>query len=470
LEAVTAGHIRKLLINIPPRCGKSTLVSIMWPCWELISRPSGKWLYASHAESLSIRDNRRGRQLIDSAWYQSHWGHVFQFCGDQNAKQRVETDKGGQRIALGIGGAATGEGGDRLVVDDPHNIENVESELVRTAVLDWYDTVWSTRANDPRTSSYVCIMQRSHQQDLSGHLLAQGGWQHLKIPMEYEPAEHVTGIGWRDPRREEGELLWPERFDAAWAAEKKTHPYVWAGQYQQRPSPAGGGLFRREWWQFYRELPLMERYVISMDPSFRKSVTSDPTCIQAWGLRGPDRYLVAQILRRMTFTEALAALRSVADGYPGNTMKLVEGKANGDSIVDTLKGGVPGLVVFEPHGTKEERAASISPLVEAGNVYLPLPDLHPWVRSFIQECSDFPNGYHDDQVDAMSQCLIKTSREPAQRITRDQLDACVTDKIEPLFNGNRQPWRPVDPWQGIDPVLRHHMLGKGLKRQKEQTK
>lgn len=452
LEAVSRGQIRRLLINIPPRCGKSTLVSVLWPAWEWIERPEGKWLCASHAESLSIRDNRRSRQLIESAWYQANWGDRFQFLSDQNAKQRIENDRGGQRIALGVAGAATGEGGDRLLIDDPHNIESIESELVRTAVLDWYDTVWSTRANDPKTSAFVTIMQRSHQQDLSGHLLAQGNWEHLKIPMEYEPTEHVTSIGWHDPRTVEGESMWPERFDAEWCAEKKLLPYVWAGQFQQRPSPAGGGLFKSSWWRFWRELPVMERYVISVDPSFRKGANNDPVAIGVWGLRGPDRYMVSQTLRRMSFSESIAALKAICRDYPG-AMVLIEGKANGDAIIDSLAEQIGGVVAFEPKGSKEERAASVSPLVEAGNVYLPLPELHPWVRTFIQECSDFPNGYHDDQVDQMTQCLIKTSREPAKWIKKEWLDACAVAG-EPI-----KPEPQPEEWR--DRVMEWHTRVKG---------
>jgi predicted phage terminase large subunit-like protein len=409
LEAISIGQIARLLINVPPRCAKSILVSIMWPAWEMIKRPSGKWLFASHAESLAVRDNVRWRRLIESAWYQENWPQV-EFAGDQNAKQRMETTAGGQRIALGVQGAATGEGGDRLVIDDPHNIESIESETVRTAVLDWYDTVWSTRANDPATTGHVCIMQRSHQQDLSGHLLADGGWEHLKIPMEHEITGHVTAIGWRDPRTVEGELMWPARFGEEFVAEKKRRPYVWAGQYQQRPSPAGGGLFKKEWWRFWRELPEMERHIISVDPSFRKKAKNDPVAIQVWGVCKADRYLITQLLKRMNFPETIAALQSITRDYPENSMKLIEGKANGDAIIDSLSQQIPGVVAFEPKGSKEERAASISPLVESGHVYLPSPDLHPWVIAFMAECADFPNGYHDDQVDAMSQFLIKTSR------------------------------------------------------------
>src|SRR5579864_4054381 len=221
LEAVSAGRIRSLLINVPPRHMKSLLVSVFWPAWEWIRWPERRWLFASYAESLAIRDNLRSRRLIQSAWYQGNWGDRFQFAGDQNEKHKVETDRGGHRIAVGTGGSATGEGGDRLVIDDPHNIGEIESTLVRKGALDWFDTVWSTRANDPKTTARVIIMQRSHSDDLSGHVLEQGGYEHLSIPAEYEGDSRKTAVGWSDPRREEGELLWPERFGPAEIAEAK---------------------------------------------------------------------------------------------------------------------------------------------------------------------------------------------------------------------------------------------------------
>src|ERR1035441_6876383 len=141
LDAITRGQIRNLLITIPPRHTKSTIVSVMWPCWEWIDHPERRWLFASYAESLATRDNVRSRRLILSPWYQDNWGDRFQFADDQNQKQKTENDHGGHRIAVGTGGSATGEGGDRLVIDDPHNISEIESAVVRKSTLDWFDQV-----------------------------------------------------------------------------------------------------------------------------------------------------------------------------------------------------------------------------------------------------------------------------------------------------------------------------------------
>ena len=212
LEAITSGQIRNLLITVPPRHMKSLAVSVFWPSWEWIRWPGRRWLFARYAATLSIRDSLQCRRLIQSLWYQRGWGDRFLLTGDQNEKRRFENDRGGSRIASSVGGSNTGEGGDRVVVDDPHNVNEAESAPVRQAVINWWDTVMSTRLNDPKTGAKVIVMQRVHQRDLGGHVLEQGGYEHLCLPAEYEGNRRKTVIGWSDPRQQIGELLWPERF------------------------------------------------------------------------------------------------------------------------------------------------------------------------------------------------------------------------------------------------------------------
>jgi hypothetical protein len=188
---------------------KSLLVSVLWPAWEWINHPALRWSFASYGGQLSIRDSVKCRRLIESPLYQAFWGDRYSLTSDQNTKGRFDNDKSGYRIATSVAGAATGEGGDRIICDDPNNVNEVESDGVRKGANDWYDVVMSTRVNDPKTTGKVVVMQRCHERDLSGHLLEQGGWEHLRLPAEYEGSKHVTGIGWSDPRKEHGELLWP---------------------------------------------------------------------------------------------------------------------------------------------------------------------------------------------------------------------------------------------------------------------
>lgn len=201
LQAVSRGHIRNLLINMPPRHMKSLAVAVFWPAWEWIRWPERRWLFSSYALSLSIRDSVKCRRLIQSSWYRFRWGHRFQLTGDQNAKERFENNRTGYRLATSVGGAATGEGGHRVICDDPHNVNEAESDTVRQGVIDWWDQVMSTRLDDLRTGAKVIVMQRVHERDLSGHVLAQGGYEHLCLPAEFEGRRRRTSIGWCDPTR-----------------------------------------------------------------------------------------------------------------------------------------------------------------------------------------------------------------------------------------------------------------------------
>jgi hypothetical protein len=222
LQAVVDGDIRRLIINIPPRMGKSSITSVALPAWTWAqsqrsptSGPGVQFLHASYANQLSLRDSVKCRRLIESPWYQSHWGERFKLNSDQNTKSRFSNDKGGERLITSIGAAVTGEGGSIIVVDDPNAANEAFSEASVQATIDWWDGTMSTRLNDPKTGAYIIIQQRLAEDDLTGHVLSKdvGEWTHLCLPMRYEPERSfVSTIGWQDPRTEPGELLWPERF------------------------------------------------------------------------------------------------------------------------------------------------------------------------------------------------------------------------------------------------------------------
>jgi len=444
LEAVSRGQIRNLLINVPPRHMKSLLVSVFWPAWEWILFPERRWLYSSYAAQLSIRDSVKCRRLIESPWYQKHFGNIFALTSDQNTKGRFDNNRSGYRLSTSVGGAATGEGGDRIVCDDPHNVQEAESDAIRKATVDWWDVVISTRVNDPKTTAKVVVMQRCHQQDLSGHLLEQGGWEHLCLPAEYEGGSRcVTSIGWSDPRTAHGELLWPERFGPQEIENLKLSlgSYAAAGQLQQRPSPAGGGLIKRHWFKYWQprganlpavpvtlpdgtvtaitavELPYrVDEQIQSWDCAFKDLETSDYVVGQTWARLGSAFILADQVRARMDCPTTVRAIRALSVKWPGMLAKLIEDKANGSAVIQMLARELPGLLPVNPSGGKIARAAAVSPLIEAGNVYLPHPDYVPWVRDFIEECAAFPYGAHDDQVDAMTQALLRWHLVPAQQV------------------------------------------------------
>jgi len=433
LEAVTRGDIRNLLINVPPRHMKSLLVSVLWPAWEWILHPERRWLFSSYGAHLSMRDSVNCRRLIESPWYRARWGHVFSLTEDQNAKMRFDNNRSGYRLSTSVGGSVTGEGGDRIVCDDPHKVDEVASDTLRKAAIDWWDIAMSTRVNDPKTSAMVVVMQRCHQQDLSGHLLEKGNWEHLCLPAEYEGPGRVTVIGFSDPRTEPGELLWPERFGPKEIAELKINlgSYAAAGQLQQRPSPAAGGIIKRPWFKFWQppganlppiivrfpdgtersivaaEIGKVEEQAQSWDCSFKDLVTSDYVVGQVWGRLGAAFLLLDQVRERMDCPATVRAVRELSRKWPSCSAKLIEDKANGSAVIQMLSREIPGILPVNPSGGKIARASGVSPLIEAGNVFLPHPHMFPWVDGFIEECAAFPNGAHDDQVDAMTQLLLR---------------------------------------------------------------
>jgi predicted phage terminase large subunit-like protein len=277
------------------------------------------------------------------------------------------------------------------------------------------------------------IQQRLNEMDLTGDLLTKGGYELLCLPAEFEPDRRCsTSIGWTDPRQESGELLWPEKVTREYLEELKITlgSYLYAGQYQQRPSPAGGGLFKRHRFQFWRPshmnlppiqvkmpngdvisidaVPLpaeFDQVIQSWDMSFKDNANCDYVVGQVWGAFRADRFLLDQRRDRMDMPSTKEAVKDLTSLYPRAATKLVEAKANGPAVVQELRHDVSGLVEVNPEGGKVARAHAVSAQVESGNVYLPHPAIAPWVQAFIEEVVSFPNGRNDDQVDAMTQAL-----------------------------------------------------------------
>jgi predicted phage terminase large subunit-like protein len=446
LQAVTEGRISHLIINVPPGHAKSLLTCVFWPAWVWINHPETRWLFSTYREPLAIRDSLRCRRLIESEWYQHQWGDRFQLRDDQNQKQRFENDRTGYRIVVPMS-AGTGERGDYVVVDDPHSVDQAASDAERTTAVEWFNGSMSTRLNDPSKGHKIVIQQRLHEADLTGDLLIRGGYEHLCLPAEFEPDRRcTTSIGWTDPRSVAGELLWPQRIDQAMLDTFKATlgSYRYAGQFQQRPAPTGGGVLKAHWWRYWQprganmppvlvklpdgsierrnaaELPSrFDQQLQSWDMAFKGKQTSDYVVGQVQAAHGADRYVLDQIRERLDLPGTLLAVRRLSAQWPDAILKLVEDKANGPAVIQCLSHEIGGLVEVNPAGGKMSRAAAASPQLESGNWYLPHPMLKPWVEGFIAECAGFPNGANDDQVDAWSQgagrlldsCSISVQKE-----------------------------------------------------------
>lgn len=348
--------------------------------------------------------------------------------------------------------------------DDPHNVKHAESEAIRTATIQWWDQVMSTRTNDPKKSAKVIIMQRSHDSDLAGHLMRSGLYETLLLPAEYEPARRcVTSIGFEDPRKEEGELLHPDRFGEEQIKILKIElgAYGTAAQLQQRPTPKEGGIIKNTWWRYYEKLPdKFDEILQSWDCAFKDLRSSDYVAGQLWGRVGADCYLLHQLRGQYSFTKTqsqVVALSDIAmDTYkaPRSHAKLVEDKANGTAVIDSLKSAVPGLIAVNPEGGKVARLAAVSPMIESGNVYLPRPENCPWVTDYLLEFEYFPYGTHDDQVDATSQALLRLMRHrkrsgmaPIVSTTRSaSFPSMSAAQVNPVTGTTQNRYAPV--WSG----------------------
>jgi len=426
LEAVSRGQLRRLIINIPPRHMKSLSCSVAWPAWTWIQKamagtlagPSTSFLAISYAHNLSIRDSVKCRRLIYSPWYQENWGDRFRLANDQDTKIRFDNDHQGYRICTSVEGMATGEGADIAIIDDAMSAGDANSKTAQDAVISWWDNVMPTRLNNQKTGAFAVIAQRLHERDIVGHILSKENrtdWTVLCLPARYE-REHPH-VWARDPRKEEGELLWPARNGEAEvkALETALGGYGAAGQLQQRPSPAGGGIFKAEWWKYFRPdaLPVVRRIVQSWDTAFKTKTANDYSVCTTWAECENGYYLLDVWKQKVEFPDLKRMVVSKgAQWVEGHRVAaiLVEDKASGQSLVQELRRDTTlPIVPIKVDQDKESRAYAVTPLIEGGRVFL--PEGAPWLADFVASLSGFPNAAHDDDVDSLTQALAYMARE-----------------------------------------------------------
>jgi predicted phage terminase large subunit-like protein len=446
LEAVSNRQIKNLLINLPPRCSKSTLVSIAVPAWCWIRNPGERFLYASYSFSLTSRDSQKCRALIQSPWYQKNWGNRFQLLRDQNTKKRFDNTATGYRIATSSGSGTTGEGGSMLIADDPNNASDGISDVYRENRVDWWTGVWSTRLNDRKNDCRVVVQQRIHERDITGFILSHDDineWTKLILPMEYEAGRKsstvvlpsTNGKVWEDPRMEEGALLWPEKIDAAGLESLKNSlgsQYRIAGQLQQRPSPSEGGIIKKDWFCWWKDsTPQQIEFILqSWDTALTANEMSAYSACTTWGVfydsnnienvillsmwRGRVEYPeLRELAKRMYFDyRDNGKVRNPAfKGRPVN-LCLIEAKASGDPLIQDLNRAGIRAIPFIPKGDKIARVRYITPLIEGGRVWLPArvpkyDTLLPFADEFYEAAASFPNAESRDLVDTMTQALTK---------------------------------------------------------------
>jgi predicted phage terminase large subunit-like protein len=474
LEAVSYGYLRRLLINVPPGFTKSLMTDVFFPAWEWGPRnmPHLRYICAAYAEHLTVRDNMRCRNVIMSDRYQKLWGDRFDTSKEQFTKIQFSNDKTGWKFATSVGGIGTGERADRVIVDDPNNPMEVESEDVRHTVKVWFTEVLPDRLNNQAESAIIVIQQRTHEDDVSGLAISREmGYTHLMIPMLHDTRRHcVTVLGydeednevtWEDPRSEDDELVWPERFPLEIVKELRRDKgeYAFAAQYQQTPVPRGGAIIKEDYWQVWEEptFPTFTYILASLDTAYTEKQENDASALSIWGLfadeaENPKLMLMYCWEKRLQFHDLVDYVikTCTVDRRPLGMPRfkcdrlIIEGKAAGLSVAQEIHRAVAGtgqlgITIIDIKGRNNDKVArvhSIEHLFTDNMIFAPDKD---YADKMIRQCSMFPKGSHDDLVDSMSMalrylrdCGFALKREEA---SVDRAESLAYNKpLAPLYN------------------------------------
>ncbi len=392
-----------LILGAPPQHGKSDIVSRYLPAYFFGKYPDMRVAGLSYGKDLASDMNRDVQRIMMSEEYKALFPEsclnakrvvTVEIEAKRNSETFEIVGRKGAYISQGIGGPLTGKKVDLGIIDDPiKNAKEALSPVTKKATWNWYISTFKTRLS--KNSGEIIMATRWATDDLSGRVIDSSD----KAKVLAFPAIN-----------ERGEALVPELHPIDSLLEKKAlfGDYFWSAMYQQKPKPGDGQIFHEEFARYYlpKDLPdTFDEVIHSWDMTFKDSDGTDYVVGQVWGKKGANAYLLYQIRKRMSFTETLKAVKLLVDKYPQARRKLVEDKANGPAVIDTLKTTVSGLVPIEPDGSKIARAHACTAEWEAGNVWLPHKDIAPWVTETVEEITTFPFAGHDDTVDAMTQAL-----------------------------------------------------------------
>lgn len=402
---IAMGRCTRLIVTVPPRHGKSETISHYFPVWLLDLFPTLRIGLASYEATFASEWGWKVRSTIKENAAELR----VRLAEDFAARSAWYTNAGGGMFTAGIGGPFTGRGFNVGIIDDPFkNYEEAFSITYRERAWNWYLTTLLPRM-EPK-GAIIVTMQRWHEDDIVGRLIEQmksgegDRWRIIHLPAL---AEEGDPLG-----RPVGTALWPQRYNEAYLAKMKRiqGTFLFNAQYQQSPSPAIGTILRRNWWRYYSQLPNVNRltdWLQSWDMAFKETTTSSFVVGQVWARNEADKYLIDQVRDRMDFVTTISSVRAMTEKWPRAVAKLVEDKANGPAVINTLRRELTGLIAVTPDGSKESRAQAVSPEVESGNIWLPAPAVADWVQDFVDEAARFPVGPNDDQVDAFTQAILR---------------------------------------------------------------
>lgn len=454
-----AKEIGNLLITLPPRQGKTTIIDVLFPAWTWASKPQTKFFYATYSLDLSIEASLKCRRLILSDKYQKHYGEAFKLDPQQNTKERYDTDKGGFRFATSTAGASTGFGCDILVCNDATNLRKVESEADRRAVINWFEEAWYSRVNDYNAACRIVVGQRVHKYDLAGHLLEnrKEDWTHLNIPYEYRPVSGYVGyapLKIKDPRTEPDQHLWPTRFPDKEIKGLKRNRATWETQWNQNPTHTAESLFRQDQFKYYKDEGkafhfLQEGEERRIDKAECWKLTAADLAMSAKG--DYNVFLSAfvapsgEIFLEDCFRQKMAA-PGIIPHLHAHYQKflpayvLIEDIGFAKLIIAELKAmGLPVKPIFpQGKGDKEVRSIPLQMKFEGEQVFFPRNAA--WTGEAQRELLEFPGGLHDDIVDAMAYVAYEAARRTRGRSIREEEVAKVSE--QEMYN--RLIWAGTD--------------------------
>jgi predicted phage terminase large subunit-like protein len=408
LMLVYSGRNRRLLINQPPRSLKSICVSVAYVAWILGQDSTRRIIVVGYSQDFAAELHRQFRVVVNSDWYRALFPATI---WSKETGLDLVTTMGGGRLATSIGGTLTGRGADLIIVDDPLNANEALSEPARKRVIDWYSGSLVSRLNDKGTDAIVVVMQRLHEEDLAGHLLRMGEWDHLVLPA-IAVEEHQIPLGHGKVHiRRAGDLLHQERENAETLERIRAEigSLQFSAQYQQEPVPVEGNLIRRAWFQVYDRLPQPGpgvRVVQSWDIATMLGIHNDYSVCTTWIVAKNDFYLADVFRTRLSYPDLRRKVIELAARYQANRV-LIEDAGSGMNLLQDLYMGMPPGMTrplgVKPEGSKQDRVAAQSAKIEAGHVHVPKDA--PWLHDFLNELLGFPHTRHDDQVDSVSQFL-----------------------------------------------------------------